>query len=256
MRGFARDLAIPGHRMDMRWFGHAGRSKLENMRLLRQLPFGFLLLAVATAGLSETKTFGTATSYVSVGAGDLQPSYPAQTFTRGIQITADSGDFWAYPHLPSGALVTSYDLDYCDPDGGLSPYQVWILLDRSGNELTIVVLDRQSLSPGCHTITIDMTSSHVVINPIENRFTILTTLQAPASINGLVVAYQLQVSAAPASATFLDVPTSDFGFQYVEALVAAGVTGGCGGGNYCPDTPVTRRQMAIFIAKALGLHWP
>ncbi len=51
-------------------------------------------------------------------------------------------------------------------------------------------------------------------------------------------------------------PTSDFGFQFIEALVAAGITGGTGGGNYSPDAPVTRRQMAIFIAKALGIYSP
>jgi hypothetical protein len=57
-------------------------------------------------------------------------------------------------------------------------------------------------------------------------------------------------------ASFNDVPTSDPAFQFVQALVAAGITSGCGGGNYCPDNPVTRRQMAVFLAKALGLHWP
>ena len=51
-------------------------------------------------------------------------------------------------------------------------------------------------------------------------------------------------------------PVSDPAFQYIEALVAAGVTAGCGGGNYCPDNPLTRRQMAVFLAKALGLNWP
>ena len=30
-----------------------------------------------------------------------------------------------------------------------------------------------------------------------------------------------------------------------------GITGGCGGGNYCPDTPVTRAQMAVFLLKTL-----
>jgi hypothetical protein len=25
---------------------------------------------------------------------------------------------------------------------------------------------------------------------------------------------------------------------------------------YCPDQPVTRGQMAVFLAKALGLHFP
>jgi hypothetical protein len=41
-------------------------------------------------------------------------------------------------------------------------------------------------------------------------------------------------------------------FQFIEALYASGITGGCGAGNYCPDNPVTRGQMAVFLAKALG----
>ncbi len=32
---------------------------------------------------------------------------------------------------------------------------------------------------------------------------------------------------------------------------AEGVTGGCGGGLYCPDNTVTRQQMAVFVVKAL-----
>ena len=31
-----------------------------------------------------------------------------------------------------------------------------------------------------------------------------------------------------------------------------GVTGGCGGGDYCPDAPVTRAQMAVFLLKTLA----
>jgi len=74
--------------------------------------------------------------------------------------------------------------------------------------------------------------------------------------NDAQIYYHRLVSPAPATASFADVPTSDPGFQYVEALAASGITGGCGGGNFCPDSPLTRRQMAIFLAKALGLHWP
>jgi hypothetical protein len=64
------------------------------------------------------------------------------------------------------------------------------------------------------------------------------------------------VSPAPATATFTDVPTDHLFFQYIEALAASGITGGCGPGIYCPDAPLTRGQMAVFLAKALGLHWP
>ena len=44
--------------------------------------------------------------------------------------------------------------------------------------------------------------------------------------------------------------------EFVEALVASGITAGCGNGNFCPDAPLTRGQMAVFLSKALGLHWP
>lgn len=70
------------------------------------------------------------------------------------------------------------------------------------------------------------------------------------------VHWRRTVSPAPGAATFNDVPTSHPFFQYIEALAASGITGGCGAGNYCPDNPVTRGQMAVFLAKALGLHWP
>jgi hypothetical protein len=68
--------------------------------------------------------------------------------------------------------------------------------------------------------------------------------------------FRRQVSPAAAPATFSDVPTSHPFFQFVEALAASGITAGCGTGIYCPDSPLTRGQMAVFLAKALGLHWP
>lgn len=67
---------------------------------------------------------------------------------------------------------------------------------------------------------------------------------------------RLQVSPAPAVATFSDVPTGHLFFRHIEALAESEITAGCGGGNYCPDDPVTRGQMAVFLAKALGLYWP
>lgn len=32
-----------------------------------------------------------------------------------------------------------------------------------------------------------------------------------------------------------------------------GITGGCGGGNYCPENPVTRAQMAVFLVRTFYL---
>lgn len=60
------------------------------------------------------------------------------------------------------------------------------------------------------------------------------------------------MSPAPETATFGDVPTSHLFFRQIEALAASGITGGC---DFCPGAPLTRGQMAAFMAKALGLHW-
>jgi glucose/arabinose dehydrogenase len=39
----------------------------------------------------------------------------------------------------------------------------------------------------------------------------------------------------------------------INALAAAGVTGGCGPGRYCPNASVTRAEMASFLVRAFGL---
>ncbi|HEY1435416.1 MAG TPA: DUF1800 family protein, partial [Thermoanaerobaculia bacterium] len=36
----------------------------------------------------------------------------------------------------------------------------------------------------------------------------------------------------------------------VETIIRDGITSGCGGGNYCPSSPVTRAQMAVFLLRA------
>ena len=76
------------------------------------------------------------------------------------------------------------------------------------------------------------------------------------AFRGCRALWRRTVSPAPGSATFADVPIGDPQHRFVEALVKAGITAGCGGGNYCPNAPVTRGQMAVFLAAALGLHWP
>jgi hypothetical protein len=48
---------------------------------------------------------------------------------------------------------------------------------------------------------------------------------------------------------FADVPCSSNFAPWINELVAEGITGGCGGGNYCPTNPVLRQQMAVFLLK-------
>jgi hypothetical protein len=55
---------------------------------------------------------------------------------------------------------------------------------------------------------------------------------------------------------FLDVPADHPFYTFIGKLAARGVTLGCGGGNYCPESNVTREQMAAFILRARGEFKP
>ncbi len=58
---------------------------------------------------------------------------------------------------------------------------------------------------------------------------------------------------SPPAATgtvFTDVPSDAFAAAWIEQMVAEGITSGCGNGNYCPNSTVTRAQMAVFLLRA------
>jgi hypothetical protein len=58
------------------------------------------------------------------------------------------------------------------------------------------------------------------------------------------------VPPACTGAVFTDVPCTGGIFDpWIEELADRGITGGCGGGLYCPASPVTRAQMSVFLLK-------
>jgi len=80
-----------------------------------------------------------------------------------------------------------------------------------------------------------------VANQRDNARTINATDQQVAN-------YRQSVN----NGTFADVPATHWAFRFVESVYAAGITGGCASGplRYCPESFVTRDQMAVFLAIA------
>jgi hypothetical protein len=52
---------------------------------------------------------------------------------------------------------------------------------------------------------------------------------------------------------FTDVPADSPFCRWIEELVRRGVVSGCAPQRYCPADPVTREQMAVFLAQTFGL---
>ena len=60
-------------------------------------------------------------------------------------------------------------------------------------------------------------------------------------------------SPPPAVGVFNDVDLSYWAVRWIEQLAAEGITSGCGNNNFCPENPVTRAQMAVFLVRTFGL---
>ncbi|MFO0753949.1 MAG: S-layer homology domain-containing protein [Thermodesulfovibrionales bacterium] len=73
-----------------------------------------------------------------------------------------------------------------------------------------------------------------------------TTCVVTLTAETLVTAHSLATN----TTTFGDAPQGYWAGNYIEALHNNSLTQGCGAGNFCPETPVMRGQMAAFIVRA------
>ncbi|HEX4440073.1 MAG TPA: S-layer homology domain-containing protein [Thermoanaerobaculia bacterium] len=76
------------------------------------------------------------------------------------------------------------------------------------------------------------------------------TLRQQMAVFLLKAKHGLCYTPPPCAGVFADVPCSSNFAPWIEAMAAEGITGGCGGGNFCPQNPVRRDQMAVFLLKA------
>ncbi|HTO76848.1 MAG TPA: S-layer homology domain-containing protein [Thermoanaerobaculia bacterium] len=201
--------------------------------------------AIAFTSLTYTTPFGTTTT-----------TQILRTAAGGNPF--DVSSFAAPLKLPAGALISSLEMNACDNSGGLEPVSGYLVV--TDNMGTVITTTDTLTTPGtgCGNEVENLVPKNIVVNPFYNyylRCDITSTATYTVGLAGMVLEYKLQVSPAPATATFADVPTNFTYFRTIEALAASGITSGCGGGNFCPNQYVTRGEMSKFLANALGLFW-
>ena len=238
---------------------------------VNRVPFLVLLFCALAAG-------GTAHGQ-SVGSGPHSLQIPAGAFFQETPSTTWGAKYFLYPNstnavelrapvfLPSGVHVFQIGLYYYDNSAtGNVDAEFWSIPgDTTQDPLLIETVTSSGTLGYGYVSSIPGATNYTVHNDVANDVAgahiymvvhLPANAQVDAAFKAVDIRYNLQVSPAPASATFNDVPTTHPFFAYIEALANAGITGGCGGGNFCPDNPTTRGQMAVFLAKALGLFGP
>jgi hypothetical protein len=177
-------------------------------------------------------------------------------FSR-YQTTTNTVKWWAPVRVPSGAAIVGLNLEVCDDTAsGQIAFGLRRTRFEDGVDVAPVGGTGVSLVPGCEFASVSYDSPVTVDN--ENYdYWVWVQWEGDFSPNlrfqAMHVPYRLQVSPDPGYATFNDIPIGHPLHQFVEALAYWSITAGCGSGNFCPDAPLTRGQMAVFLAKALGL---
>jgi len=219
-----------------------------------------------SAAPAAPSSFGPGTNVLSIGSSAFIPIDSTTTWTWDGNNLARirTGGMWPWFNapvvLPSGAHVVQVSLEVYDGDAANDVYEFFVTNPGtpSGTWTSVSAGSVTSASPGWTYIN---ESLDVTIDNLNNSYAIEVNAGGIGTTPNVefrraLVYYNLQVSPAPALPAFLDVPTDHPFFQYIAAFAAAGITGGCGSGNFCPNAPLTRGQMAVFMSKALGLYWP
>jgi hypothetical protein len=205
---------------------------------------------VVAAGLNEDGQCNVGDWDLLVGFADVPPEY------------------WAYDYIMAiyGAQITtgcSTDpLEYC-PDSSVTREQMAVFIVRALNQ---VPEDGYCGStPPFSDVSADRWSCKYVKRLVEMGITsgVGEGLFGP---EGTVTREQMAafltraLDEVPADGycgtegPFTDVPYSLWSCKYVKRLVELGITAGIGEGLYGPGNPLTRGQMAVFLARAfLGM---
>jgi len=218
--------------------------------------------------------FGTEFQYTWVTASEFTPLNPDDpweynTYQYWCNTSSNTSDdtYTAPLHLPQGALIYGYYVHAYDNFAGRN---LGVRLRRWHDNASTQTVGHDGIGPYFETPDggvpgyvrsyVDIAPNHTydVRSGSTYRqygFVLSTSGTTNLRFKGIMVNWGRQVSPAPASATFNDVSTGHWAFRHIEALNDSGISAGCGGGSFCPTANVTRAEMAIFLAKALGLHF-
>jgi hypothetical protein len=175
--------------------------------------FGMLFESGATVTVGGVA----ATDVNVVSAGQIDFTAPALTPGSANDVVVSN------PSGSSGSLQRAYVASFSDVDGGFFDDVIATLV---ANQVTA------GCGVGIYCPASNITRAQMAVFLLKAKY---GSCYAPLAATGTV---------------FPDVPADSFAAAWVEALAAEGITGGCGGGNYCPGNPVTRQQMAVFLLKA------
>lgn len=192
-----------------------------------------------------------------IATGSVLVTLQGATFTQGATIKIGGSNatnvVWSSSsqmtaRSPSLAAGNMYDVVVTNPNG-----QTNTLFDSYLADFT----DVPSVGPGStyYASVVRLARHHVVSGCSGGAFCPLNTISRGQMAVFLLKAKYGSIAYVPPPATgtvFTDVPANHQFAAWIEQLAREGITAGCTATTFCPNDPVKRQQMAVFLLKAIN----
>jgi len=171
----------------------------------------------------------------SVTLTGLAPDYTyhwqVRAITPGGTVEANAGQWWSFTTTATSACTwPAYTQPGTSSFGDVQMgWATWNWIERMRNAGIT-----QGCGNGNYCPTDAVSRQHMAIFLLRGKY--CGNAYTPPSVNGV--------------SGFLDVQPGWVTAPWIKQLAADGITQGCGNGNYCPSTPVSRQHMAIFLLRA------
>jgi hypothetical protein len=216
-----------------------------------------------TVAVSGMTTSGTVIA--SIGAGVVQDGAGNP---NTASTSTDNSVIYNAPDTTSPTVTINQAAAQTDPTSS-SPINFTVVFSETVTGFAAVDVTISGTAGGAKTVTISGTGPTytVAVSGMTTSGTVIASIgagvvqDAAANLNTASTSTDNTVTfTLQPTVTFQDVPETHFAFNHIEAIYAAGITGGCQAdvqgtpeneALFCPDLIVDRGQMSAFIIRAL-----
>jgi hypothetical protein len=191
----------------------------------------------------------------SPGAAAIRLGLLIEHIPAEVSVVFVAADAHAAPAVTAEEITGLIDLNRAAGDDSDEGRTYWSPVVE-GEEAVILFHLRKGIDPSELRFSIPRIS-HILEDPLSSKAAGFCNHDpyGTATYGRFALAYEAGLkewlNCGPAESRFCDVLPDYWAWPHIQAIADAGITSGCGPTSYCPEDPVTRAQMAVFLLRGI-----